>query len=265
MVDVSYTKTGGTTGYARDIKEPEADEPEPLWQQYERREDQNESAGTEMIETLKAAVVKERYHWEAKRKYEEYLAAYRNGRHEYGEIMQVYAALAKKKKVISVNKAMQIAGVQSNGYPVLAIANAKARWCWFVRNAGRLRDADGQWNHPASAFVSDFCVNPGWRSRSLSPRRATKSTTFRFLMGLFPIRIDREIRAQVPAVPPNCLPSNRTNLSNHVILWEANWDSAPVDPVLLRRITREFFVVCAEWNLTEAERLVLETSQFAAE
>lgn len=218
-----------------------------------------------MIETLKTAVVEERYHWEAKRKYDEYLAAYRNGRHEYGEIMQVYAALAKKKKVISVTKAMQIAGVLPTGYPVLAIANASARWCWFVRNAGRLIDSDGRWSGAASAFLSDFCVNPRWRSGRLSARRATKSTTFRFSMDLFPICIDREIRAQVPVVPPNCLPSKITNLRNHVILWEANWNSAPVDPLLLRRITREFFVVCAEWNLTEAERLVLETSQFSAQ
>ena len=41
---------------------------------------------------------------------------------------------------------------------------------------------------------------------------------------------------------------------------QANWESAPRDPYLLRRITQDLFVVLAQWELTETERFVMESA-----
>jgi hypothetical protein len=42
-----------------------------------------------------------------------------------------------------------------------------------------------------------------------------------------------------------------------VILWEAEWQHVPSDPLLLRHITGPLYAVLASWDLTELERAVL--------
>ncbi len=62
-------------------------------------------------------------------------------------------------------------------------------------------------------------------------------------------------RAVVPVVPPQLRP--RT-LRRYHVLWEAEWQSVPVDPMLLRRIDKSnLYVVLATWNLTPIEQAVL--------
>lgn len=158
---------------------------------------------------------------------------------------------------------MEIAGVKPTGHPVLAIANASARWVWFIRNAGRIKDPHGNWNHPAVAFISDWSDNPGW-PKEHAEKYASANRTFRFVATHFPIQpSEKSISARVPVVPPNLLPHDR--LMNYSILWEADWKRAPIDPFLLRRITREWYEICAEWNLTSIERIVLEMAAFSGE
>ncbi len=217
-----------------------------------------------MLESLKAAVLSPRS--STYRKLQEYEEAYKTNPIRYGEILQVYRALWKGKTVISVNLAMEAAGINLDGSPVLAIANATARWCWFVRAAGRIYDpGHHSWSHPASAFVSDWSVNPGYRNRILCAERATKGTRFRFLQDFFPVYLPDELQARVPMVPPGKIPRKNAAMENYVILWEADWQKAPRDPVLLKRITREYFTVEAEWDLTDVERMLLETAAYAGE
>ena len=66
-------------------------------------------------------------------------------------------------------------------------------------------------------------------------------------------------------VPPGKMPRRNAAMANYVILWEAAWERTPRDPLLLRRITREYFAVEAEWELTDVERMVLETAAYAGE
>jgi hypothetical protein len=66
------------------------------------------------------------------------------------------------------------------------------------------------------------------------------------------------VRALVPKIPPLLKPAG--DLSDFFILWEAKWEAvAPVDPILLRRVSESVFVVLAQWDLTPLERSVLET------
>jgi hypothetical protein len=179
----------------------------------------------------------------------------------YDELARVHRQLRMGRKVISVTKALREAGTLPSGLPVLAIANATAKWAYFFSDGGRFHDADGRWNHAAVAFVSVYDQNP------LAPTLhfAAKSNIFKFSAEHFLVRTTGVHRARVPLVPPNCVPKNRPNLENYQILWEANWQTSPKDPLLLRRISREWYVIEAEWDLTDVERLVLEVAAFQGE
>ena len=179
------------------------------------------------------------------------------------ELYIVHRSLAQGKRLLSVNKAMEIGGCKPNGYPTLAIGNAAARWVWFVRDAERILDLDQMWNHPTSAFVSTRAANPGWDKKESIPYY-DKGQVFRFVQKHFPVRMSEErIAARVPVVPADLLPPGK--LDRYCILWEADWQRAPKDPFLLKRITREWYEIIAEWNLTSIERLVAEMAAFAGE
>lgn len=209
------------------------------------------------IAEVERAVISDKARWDAKRKYREYRDAINAGKGTPvdAEMMHAYHQLGLGRKIISLNKAMEFAGC-ADGKPTLAVANATARTVWFVRDAGRIYDDAGTWYHPASSFVSDRSPNPG--RRTVNSHRRTKTGTFRFLRSMFPGATGRELIAKVPIVPPAKRP--RANLGNYVILWEADWQQAPQDPYLLRRVTDDIFVVLASWNLTEVERLVMDVA-----
>lgn len=199
---------------------------------------------------------------DARRKFVEYRRTVEAGvdTPEDRELMHAYHQLGMGHTVLSVNKAMQSAGVDSRGYPVLAITNAAARWVFFFHNAGERLDVDENWEHSVSAFVSDHSMNPEWPSASCY--RETKTGTFRFPRAYYPISLSAPLRARVPLVPPSVRP--KASLDKYVILWEADWKTAPRDPYLLRRLTQDLFVVLAQWDLTEVERTVLEMATVGA-
>lgn len=210
------------------------------------------------IAQVEQAVLSDSTRWNAKRKYREYQDAVMSSRGTQldEKMMHAYHQLSMGRKVISLNKAMEFAGCTAKGQPTLAVASATAKTVWFVRDAGWISDDRGDWQHPASSFVSDQSQNPGWRK--CEAQRRTKTGTFRFHRSLFPGAMSLEITAKVPVVPPSKRP--KACLDNYVVLWEANWEEAPQDPYLLRRVTNDLFVVLAEWNLTDVERLMMDVA-----
>lgn len=70
-----------------------------------------------------------------------------------------------------------------------------------------------------------------------------------------PFRRLRDLTAIVPIIPANLRPAKA--LHRYVILWEADWEAVPVDPMLLRHLHGDLYVVLAVWDLTPVERAVL--------
>src|ERR1051325_6725940 len=127
------------------------------------------------------AEVKQDEAWHALRQYKEH----RNTHDARDwEIERIYRAIAKGRKVISVNAAIQNAGLDAQKRPLLAICRADFQWCVHSCNLNELvfGGRNGQWGRTYAEIKVPF---PGaeWRSshQAIVPRippqyRPEKST-----------------------------------------------------------------------------------------
>lgn len=157
------------------------------------------------------------------------------------EIQRAYQLIAQGRMVIKAMESIRVAGLNAEGWPKLALTNAlvKTCHCEMSREGG-----------------AEF-TKGGWGASK------DKKNTFRFPAGTFrrtvPMREWRETaQAMVPLVPIHLRPKRA--LGNYHILWEAEWKRVPpVDPMLLRRIGGDLWLVVAAWDLTEVERAAMAT------
>lgn len=153
------------------------------------------------------------------------------------QIQRAYQLIAQGRVVIKALESIRAAGVNEQGLPKLAISNATYRQCTLEISM------DGH-----ATMAKDR--NPNWRDMT---------NVFRFPADTFPRRRDW-IRAEaiVPLVPIHLRPKRA--LGNYHILWEVEWTRIiPKDPLLLRRIGGDLWLVVAAWDLTEVERAALAT------
>ena len=142
------------------------------------------------------------------------------------EIERIYYQIGRGRKVIRALASIAEAGLNAEGLPVLAIAKATAKECQadVFDNSIRFQDPN-RWDQKPISVPGTF----KWRSRAG--------------------------RAMVPMIPIHLRP--KAALANYHILWEADWKDVPVDPMLLRRIGGDAWLVVAAWDLTPVERAVL--------
>lgn len=166
---------------------------------------------------------------------------------EDDELAKAYAALAQGAKLIDVPQVIRDGGLDARSLPKLAICRADAKECWLQIHSERATFAPEQistwgvhWRRKdvfaiASRRLPSQLANLQWRSRNNVPTAAS---------------------ALVPLVPIALRPDD---LSKYWILWEAEWTArAPVDPILLKRVSVNLFAVIAQWDLTPLEQRVLE-------
>jgi hypothetical protein len=159
------------------------------------------------------------------------------------QIMEGYRYLAKGIKVLNIIDALRQGGVDRQKLPRLAICRANAEYCYFKR---------AHWNtdtHVLAATCDAIHAQHYTRQRVTMPA------------SLFPTAasdhsLRTEAQALVPIIPPQFRPAD--NLFNYHILWEADWEVAPVDPVLLKHIAGPLYAILAQWDLTDLERAVIE-------
>lgn len=157
-------------------------------------------------------------------------------RKEHAEAQRILWHAAQGRKILKLSDSFRAAGLDSRGWPVLAIERADHAYTWCRR-----RRADtvafGQldswrWERVAAVNV----MLPGHKVTERGPGCC--------------------LRAVVPAIPPHLKPAGR--LERYHILWEAEWEPvAPKDPILLQHIAGDAWAVLAQWDLTEVERMVL--------
>lgn len=165
---------------------------------------------------------------------------YQSHKHNLGpldaEISRVYEAISKGKLVIDALAAIQRAGLGEDKLPRLAIARADCKQCFLITR-----------QNGSATFLSDIRWPTG---------RTAKDRMFEFPAGAFEGVSGRDSSAMVPHIPPDIRP--RRGLQNYHVLFEAMWrPEPPIDPMLLRRLTGDIWLVVAAWDLTPVERAVM--------
>lgn len=156
-----------------------------------------------------------------------------------------YQAMAKGRRLLDLHAVFRACPRDAKGRPALAVGRAHWR-----QAALRLR------NDGAAEFRQWWPggVN-GWSDKAAWHRK------LRLPVGTMPEELrprmfhSSVVTAIVPSIPPNLRP--RAALHRYVILWDADWEEAPVDPLLLRQVHGSLYAVFACWDLTPLERAVL--------
>jgi hypothetical protein len=191
----------------------------------------------------------------AKEEYEAWKQLVRESRVQYAkDFLSLYAHMKHGGKVVDVWEAMKTAGLNEDGDPRLAIVRADSKHVRFVKST--------EWE-------ADKRLSTGVFLRYSNDQRRWREwkEDVKIPKGYFPEWkrdkngwIERErIETLAPIIPARIMNALRShNLANYHILWELEkWNAVPKDPILLKRVTSNMFLVLATWNLTKLERAVI--------
>jgi len=186
-----------------------------------------------------------------KKKHEKYLTEMKNCMYQ----------LSQGKALIDINKVMEKAGVTKNYEPKLAIARADWKEVYFrKKDSGRGFFAGSQRE---------------WYSRTGGDIDLPPETFVQWLRGKTDINLKDgrvgkmdntsewaipkpNIKTKVPIIPAQLMPDG--DLKNYYILWEVDkWEELPKqdDPLLLKRITENLFVILSAWEVTPLEQSII--------
>ena len=154
-------------------------------------------------------------------------------------IMDGYRHLAMGRQVIDVRATVASGGLNTAGLPKIAVARADTeRVSVSLNREGRLVfDRPDRRSNSRSACRIEFPEETFRRDRNRGDWGGVRGT------------------AVVPSIPPRFRPT--VALERFWLLFEAAYQTTPVDPALLRPIGTGLAVVVATWDLTPLERAVL--------
>lgn len=186
---------------------------------------------------------------EARDRFDEYIEALRDRQPTAEDTATLlgYKALADGKDLIDLFKVFRESEGDHKHRPRLAVG--RAHWTHVAVSRTEHGSAIFQQASTLTEWI-DINRRCAWHRRIRFPvgtlhasARPTDSDRYQFL------------RAIVPTIPPKLRP--RRALHKYVILWEAEWQLVPTDPLLLRHIAGPLYAILASWDLTELERAVL--------
>jgi len=191
----------------------------------------------------------------AEREYEAYKEALKRPHLEHEQYLRdmqsVYGHMKHGRKIIDLWTSLTKAGLNKEGNPTLAICRADSKNVRFVKQ-----------NNGAGRFYREndkprYSWSDRWKEDVLLPEKTfpewplDPTATWRKLREI--------IETSVPVIPAKFLLPLRGALHNYHILWEVKeWKpSPPKDPMLLKQLTPNLWVVLATWNLTRLEQAVI--------
>ena len=159
------------------------------------------------------------------------------------DLKKVYEAIADGKRVLDVYEVFEKTQTDEKGFPKLAIARADRKKIYLTRMG----------NFEYRYIKTDF---RGWKRTSGKLDFSLPRNTFTNLVKAG----DKRYSTKVPLIPVKHFPKD--DLSKYYILWEVeDWQEEeilPTDPFLLKRLTKNLFVIIAEWDLTPLEKAVMK-------
>lgn len=164
----------------------------------------------------------------------------RNDQH-LNDLKKLYFQLSKGRKVIDIYEAFKFAGVNEKQEPRLAIVKADEKMVYFTKK----ENGSGKFSHDNWSSWSKLEV---WLPEGTFPKfRKKKGENYSW----------NSIKTHTPIIPADKMPKGK--LSGYYIFWEVEkWDQVPKDPMLLKRITKNLFIVFEIWNLTKLERALIK-------
>lgn len=157
------------------------------------------------------------------------------------DMRRAYYYLKKGHKIVDLFETLKLTGLNEDGDPKLAIVETSAQSCQFHR------DNPGRGNY--------FAPTRSWRTRMNGNAVVLPDNTFPVWPDAKISWTARDIVSPTPAIPPKY-----ARKGEHLyLMWEVqHWQPlAARDPLLLRRISRNLFVIYGHWNTTKLERAII--------
>ncbi len=205
-------------------------------------------SGLQKFENAKIKMPKE----QAKEEWKKYVELLKTRKEKYLETMKkAHYEMKQGRELIDVYKIMKESGLNEVEEPKLAIARADINEVIFKRRdsgTGSFEMEEG-WNRG------------GWKTDVELPQNTFKIHWKRQIRNGVESQwqIDKEkIKTKVPIIPAELVPDG--DLKNYYILWEpSEWQELPEtkDPILLKRISQNLFVILGSWDLTELEQSII--------
>jgi len=161
--------------------------------------------------------------------------------------------LKQGRDLIDIYKVMESAGLNKKHEPRLAITRADWKQVFFrKKDSGRgfFSGTDTSWHTKSDGHVD---LQPEifmhWPRKLNSDGKPIQDS-----WGI----ANELIKTKVPVVPAQLMPEG--DLKNYYILWEVKeWETVPEkdDPILLKRITENLFVILAAWDVTDLEQSII--------
>lgn len=182
--------------------------------------------------------------YEARDQYRAYRSALKERKEKHlAELSAVYYQLSRGHQVIDVIEAFKASGMKDGG-PAIALCRADRKSVFLEKKENGSAEFYGlsegeRRQHKVPDFITPRCYS--WER---------ENTQYRWIK-------NSRCRTVVPIIPVAHMPIG--GLHNYHILWEIDkWEpEPPVDPILLKQITKNVFVVLAQWNLSPIERAVM--------
>ena len=167
--------------------------------------------------------------------------------------------LKEGKALIDIYKVMEKAGVNKKYQPKLAIARAAWKEVYFVKkDSGRgfFGKQDNNWANKSEGHI-DLQSHTFMEWPRVHEDRETHGNKNTVKVETWQIA-NETIKTKVPIIPVQLMPEGK--LEDYYILWEAfEWEELPRkdDPLLLKRITENLFVILAAWDVTDLEQSII--------
>lgn len=178
------------------------------------------------------------------------------------EMKKCMYQLSQGKALIDIYKVMEKAGVNKTYQPKLAISRADWKEVYFIKqDSGRgfFSGQDIEWYNKSGG---DIDLQPETFIQWVRVKEE-RETTDKKKVNVDGWDIDnKRIKTKVPIIPAQLTPEG--DLSKYYILWEVGrWEDLPEtkDPLLLKRITENLFVILSAWDVTDLEQSIISGRQ----
>lgn len=175
------------------------------------------------------------------------------------EMKKCMYQLSQGKALIDIYKVMEKAGVNKKYQPKLAIARADWEECYFRKqDSGRgfFSRISRSWQVKSEGDVD---LPPETFVQWLREKEDVKTDKGNYKVDSRWSIQDQQIKTKIPIIPAQLMPEG--NLNEYYILWEVtNWFDVPEakDPLLLKRITENLFVILGVWDVTPLEQSIIK-------